>query len=102
VASTDRLIGAMATLTLVLVGVFLFRCRRKNQQRFDDRDDEEAEEVFHTELDPAPIMAAMNGETTNTTSRHSPCFRWGGRMKGECRVGVEDNIPRIIQSDSFS
>ena len=110
VASTG-LIGAMTATALLFVGFFFLQFIR-NKKRVDNRSEEE-EVVLNLEIDPGPIISAVSGEDsinshpTQVVTFGVPSFIWGGldngrRIKGECRVGVEDTIPTIVQSDSFT
>jgi hypothetical protein len=106
VSATVGLIGAMAVLTFLLTGgTFFWRRSDRNQHELSERSN--AEEVdSHSDLDPAQIIAAVNGKDNTIGASRPHCatsgasrFNW--RLKGEYRVCVQD-IPSILQSDSFS
>lgn len=102
VANTGGLIGAMAALLLV-GGMLLRRCQVSQNQSLGPTEDA----IILANFDPDSILAAVHYEENDEASgSHRPtAFKFGFspfRMKRECRVGVQDTIPIIFQSDSFS
>ena len=104
----------MAVLALLVGGGFMLQCVRKNEieEIGGEGEEEEVDFDFDLEMDPAPIFAAVNGGNSNNSSYIPafgvPCFNWGGldkghRLKGECRVGIEDTTSnRTIESESYA